>query len=166
VRLFFAIWPDRAARAALAGLAGHIVQVAGGRATPAESIHLTLEFLGEVEPERVELLHRIASQVHGRRFRICLDRVGSFRRARVGWAGSEKPPRQLVALQAELNARLRQDGFALEEREYSPHATLARKIERPLPRARIDAIEWPVGEFALVASAGGRYTTLASWPLG
>lgn len=166
MRLFFAIWPDRAARAALAGLAGQIVQVAGGRATPAENIHLTLEFLGEVEPERVALLQRIAAQVHARRFGISLDRVGSFRRARVGWAGSEKPTRQLVALQAELNARLRENGFALEEREYSPHATLARKIERPLPRARIDAIEWPVEEFALVASAAGRYTTLASWPLG
>lgn len=166
MRLFFAIWPDDAARAALAELAGQIVEVAGGRATPAQSIHLTLEFLGAVEPERAALLQRIAAEVRGRRFRIRLDRVGSFRRARVGWAGSEKPPRQLVALQAQLNARLRENGFALEEREYSPHATLARKIERPLPRARIDAIEWPVGEFALVVSAAGRYTTLASWPLG
>lgn len=166
MRLFFAIWPDDLARAALAGLAGQIVQQAGGRATPAENIHLTLEFLGAVEQERVALLQRVAAEVRGRRFRIRLDRVGSFRRARVGWAGSENPPPQLIALQAQLDARLRENGFALEEREYSPHATLARKIERPLPRARIDAIEWPVGEFALVVSAAGRYTTLASWPLG
>jgi 2'-5' RNA ligase len=142
------------------------VQVAGGRATPAEGIHLTLEFLGNVEAQRAALLERIAGEVRAPRFRVALDRVGSFRRARVAWAGAEEPPRQLIALQAELNARLRANGFDLEDRPYSPHATLARKIERPVPRARIDAIEWPVAEYALVASAGGRYTTLASWRLG
>lgn len=143
-----------------------MVRLAGGRATPAQSIHLTLEFLGDVEAERVPLLHRIAGEVRGRRFQLTLDRVGSFRRARVAWAGSEKAPHQLIALQADLNARLRENGFALEERPYSPHATLARKIERPVPRARIEAIEWPVTEYALVVSAAGRYTTLASWRLG
>ena len=142
------------------------MQVAGGRTTPAEGIHLTLEFLGNVEPGRVPLLQRIAGEVRGQRFRVVLDRVGSFRRARVAWAGSEEPPRHLIALQAELNARLRENGFGLEERAYSPHATLARKIERPVPRARIDAIEWPVAEYALVVSAAGRYTTIASWRLG
>ena len=166
MRLFFAIWPDDPARAALAELAGRLVQVAGGRTTPAEGIHLTLEFLGNVEPERVPLLRRLAGEVRGQRFRLALDRVGSFRRARVAWAGSEKAPHQLIELQADLNGRLRGNGFGLEERPYSPHATLARKIERPVPRARIGAIEWPVTEYALVVSAAGRYTTLASWRLG
>lgn len=140
--------------------------MAGGRATPTESIHLTLEFLGNVEPERVPLVERIAGEVRAGPFRVVLDRIGSFRRARVAWAGSDRPPLQLMALQADLNARLRGDGFELEERPYSPHATLARRIGRPVPRARIEAIEWPVTEFALVVSAAGRYTTLARWRLG
>lgn len=143
-----------------------MARTAGGRAAPGESIHLTLEFLGDVAPERVPLLHRIAAAVPGLRFRLALDRVGSFRRARVAWAGSDKPPRQLIALQADLAARLRENGFDLEVRAYAPHATLVRKIERAVPRARIEAIEWPVAEYALVVSAAGRYTTLASWRLG
>lgn len=166
MRLFFAIWPDDPGRAALAELAGRLVQVAGGRATPAESIHLTLEFLGHVEPERVPQIELIAGEVRARRFRVVLDRVGSFRRARVAWAGSDRPPRELMGLQADLHGRLRDNGFELEERPYSPHATVARKIERPVPRAPIDAIEWPVARFALVVSAAGRYATLASWRLG
>lgn len=141
------------------------MQVAGGRTTPAESIHLTLEFLGNVEPQRVPLVERIAGEARGRRFRVALDRVGSFRRARVAWAGSDKPPPPLIALQADLSGRLRENGFELEERDYSPHATLVRKIERAVPRAPIEAIEWPVEEYALVVSAAGRYTTLASWRL-
>lgn len=140
--------------------------VAGGRTTPAESIHLTLEFLGNVDPERVPLVERIAGEVRGRRFRVVLDRVGSFRRARVAWAGSQKAPPRLIALQADLRARLRAGGFGSEERDYSPHATLVRKVERPVPRAAIDAIEWPVAQYALVVSAAGRYTTLANWRLG
>ena len=62
--------------------------MAGGRATPTESIHLTLEFLGNVEPERVPLVERIAGEVRAGPFRVVLDRIGSFRRARVAWAGS------------------------------------------------------------------------------
>jgi RNA 2',3'-cyclic 3'-phosphodiesterase len=165
MRLFFAIWPDAAARAALAGLADQVAHVAGGRATGVESLHLTLEFLGQVAPERVPLVHRVAGAVRGRRLRIALDRVGCFRRARVAWAGSEGPPPSLVALQAALAARLRDGGFRVEERGYSPHVTLVRKIERPVERARIEPIEWPVAEFALVESVAGRYATLASWPL-
>ena len=166
MRLFFAIWPDRPAREALAGLGNRLAKASGGRATPGEKIHLTLEFLGEVEAGRVALLHRVAAEVRGRRFRVVLDRVGSFRRARVAWAGSDAPAPQLLALQGDLAGRLRDNGFALEQRPWSPHATLARKIERAVPRAAIEAVEWPVDEYALVASAGGRYETLASWRLG
>lgn len=142
------------------------MQVAGGRATPGGNIHLTLAFLGEVEPARVPLLHRAAGEVRGHRFRLALDRVGSFRRARVAWAGSGEPPPRLIELQADLSRRLRENGFEMEERDYAPHATLARKIERAVPRAPVEAIEWPVAEYALVVSAAGRYTTLASWRLG
>ena len=166
MRLFFAIWPDGAAREALADLGARLVQASGGRATPGENIHLTLAFLGEVEAARVPLLHRIAGEVRAGPFRLALDRVGSFRRARVAWAGAEAPPRELIALQADLSARLRGKGFELEERDYSPHATLARKIERAVPRAPVEAIGWQVEDYALVASAAGRYTTLASWRLG
>jgi 2'-5' RNA ligase len=166
VRLFFAIWPDDTAREALVALGTRLVQAAGGRATRSENIHLTLAFVGEVEGARVALLHRIAGEVRAGPFRLALDRVGSFRRARVAWAGADEPPRELMALQADLSTRLRGNGFALEERDYSPHATLARKIERAVPRAPVEAIEWPVAEYALVMSAAGRYTTLASWRLG
>ena len=32
--------------------------------------------------------------------------------------------------------------------------------------ARVEPVEWPVAEYGLVASAAGRYETLASWRLG
>lgn len=142
------------------------MQVAGGRATPAENIHLTLEFLGEIGEERLALLHDIAAAVRGRRFKLSMDRVGSFRRARVAWAGCESAAPQVMALQRDLSRRLRAEGFDLEDRPFAPHVTLLRKTEAAVPQARIDPIEWRVAEFALVASNAGRYATLARWRLG
>jgi 2'-5' RNA ligase len=56
-RMFFALWPDAAARAALAGLAAEVVRGGGGRAPAAANLHLTLAFVGAVAPERREALH-------------------------------------------------------------------------------------------------------------
>jgi RNA 2',3'-cyclic 3'-phosphodiesterase len=112
------------------------------------------------------LLQAIAAEVRGTRFALELDRVGSFRRARVAWVGCDSPPESIVALQAALSQRLRAAGFDLQDRPFAPHVTLVRKTLRAAPRARIEAIAWPVTEYALVASAAGRYATLASWRLG
>ncbi|MDH5265059.1 MAG: RNA 2',3'-cyclic phosphodiesterase, partial [Betaproteobacteria bacterium] len=57
-RLFFALWPDAAARAALADLARATANRYGGRAVPAANLHLTLVFLGEVDPARIAALRR------------------------------------------------------------------------------------------------------------
>ena len=166
-RLFFAVWPDDAAREKLAALAAEVVAEAGGRAVPAANVHLTLEFLGEVEEGRIPGLHAAADSVAGRAFELRLDRLGSFRRARVGWAGCARPPDRLLELQRELATALAAAGFALEDRPYAPHVTLARKIERPVRARELAPIAWRAHELALVLSESGkaRYTTIASWRL-
>jgi RNA 2',3'-cyclic 3'-phosphodiesterase len=166
-RLFFAVWPDAAAAAALSALAGQLVEACGGRPVPAAKLHLTLAFLGEVDAERTADLLRCV-RFRGRRFRLELDRVGGFRRARVAWAGPSTPPPELGALQEKLAARLAAGGFALEEREFNPHLTLARRIERALPGASVAPIAWEADEFTLVRSeiGTGRYHVVERWPLG
>jgi 2'-5' RNA ligase len=96
-----------------------------------------------------------------------LDHVGSFRRAAVAWAGMSDPPPALLQLQAKLVARLAERGFALEERPFTPHVTLARRIRRPVARAAIEAIAWEARELTLVRSESGtgRYTIIKRWPL-
>ena len=165
-RLFFAVWPDASAAAALARLAREVADAAGGRAVPAEKLHLTLAFLGEVEESRRHSLSDCARPLAGR-FRLDLNRVGSFRRARVGWAGASAPPRELIQAQEMLAGRLAAAGFALEERQYTPHVTLARRIERPIPPAGMAPIAWNASELTLVRSESGtgRYTVLERWPL-
>jgi RNA 2',3'-cyclic 3'-phosphodiesterase len=69
-------------------------------------------------------------------------------------------------LQAALAQGLAARGFALDERPFAPHLTLARKTGARLPPARIEPIAWDVREFALVRSRAGRYQSVASWRLG
>jgi 2'-5' RNA ligase len=167
MRLFFALWPGEAVRRALAGVAGPLAQLASGRPVPAANLHLTLAFLGEVAADRIVDLHEAAGTVRVARFEVVLDQVGSFRAARVAWAGASRMPAALASLQSSLDAALRARGFKLEDRAFAAHVTLARKIEKPVPRAAMPPIRWRPRDFALVHSqpGTGRYAVVESWPL-
>lgn len=166
-RLFFAVWPDPPAAEALAALAQVLAPPLEARATPREKIHLTLAFLGEVADADFARVLEAGDAVRGEVFALALDHVGSFRRAKVAWAGSDRAPDALVALNRELVAALARLSLPFEEREFAPHVTLARKIARPLPRTALpESISWRADAFSLVKSAGGRYESVASWDLG
>ena len=166
-RLFFAIWPDEGAAAALRALSAELQSRAGGRAVPPDKIHLTLAFLGEVAADRADDLVKAADKVREAPFELVLDRVGGFRRARVAWAGASEPPPALLSAERTLREALRARGFELEERPFKPHVTLVRKADRTLAPAAIEAVAWPVREIALVSSelGSGSYKTVATWPL-
>jgi RNA 2',3'-cyclic 3'-phosphodiesterase len=167
-RLFFALWPDERAREALARLAVDVGTVAQGKPVPAAKIHLTLSFLGEVAEERRDALRAAARAVRGTPLELVLDRLGSFRKARAAWAAASEVPAALTQLQSALEARLRERGFALEERPYRPHVTLARSIRAPLPAASIEPITMRCEALALVRTepGSGAYASLESWGLG
>jgi len=162
-RLFFALWPDAAARASLERLAQEASRRTGGRPVAAARLHLTLAFLGEVDPARIPALARASGGVDAEAFDLSLDRLGAFARARVAWAGCERPPAGLVAMQAQLERRVRDAGFATDDRPFAAHLTLARHVRACLPPERIVPVTWRVASFALVESVPGEcaYRTLA-----
>jgi RNA 2',3'-cyclic 3'-phosphodiesterase len=167
-RLFFALWPRPEAARALAALAEDLVRVCGGKPVPIEKMHITLAFLGEVRAEARPAAVSVASGLRGKAFDSALDRVGSFRGAGVAWAGMSEPPARLVTLQRKLTGALREAAFELEDREFTPHVTVARRIARPIPRASIPPIAWTAREMTLVRSetGTGRYVIEGSWELG
>lgn len=142
-----------------------MARAARGKPVPAANLHLTLAFLGEVDEARVGVLPALADAIETRAFRLDFDRVGSFPRAHVAWVGCAKAPAALIGLQAALARSLADGGFALEERAFAPHLTLARKTQGRLPARSIDPIGWRVEGFSLVRSRAGRYETAASWRL-
>jgi 2'-5' RNA ligase len=165
-RLFFAVWPGAGASRELAAVGASLAGLAGGKPMPREKIHMTLAFLGALDEERKGEAAAAAARVRACALRMTIDQVGSFRGARVAWAAPSRPVAELAALQANLAAELEARGFVLEDRAFTPHVTLVRKIAKPVPGAPMPPIEWVAAAFTLVESTGdGRYEVLETWGL-
>jgi site-specific recombinase XerD len=55
--------------------------------------------------------------------------------------------------------------FPIESRPYRPHVTLARRGQGAAPKRPIGQITWRASGYALVESAGGKYSVLQEWQL-
>src|SRR5262245_3926353 len=101
----------------------------------AENLHLTLRFLGEVDPvtlERVQEAMDVAAATVAP-FTVSLGGLGGFpggHAPRVLWAGVRAGGEGLVALHAALESALTARGIPGEGRAFHPHVTLGRARER------------------------------------
>ena len=96
-----------------------------------EGIHLTLKFLGDVDPGRIEgIAGKAEACVKGRGpFFIGIRGCGGFpnpRNPRVIWIGVEDPAGFLKEIQARLEQGMEEMDFTREERAYTPHLTIGR----------------------------------------
>jgi 2'-5' RNA ligase len=170
-RLFFALWLPEAVAAALHRHALDLVGSGPGRVMRADTLHLTLAFLGDVDETRLpELLSLGARVATGRtRFPLTIDRSGHWSHNRIDWAGCAIVPDALAGLVGELRAGLSAAGFQVEDRSFVPHVTLVRKrAGTPFP-SEIDVPSFEVDALRLVESKrgpdGANYMTIGRWPL-
>lgn len=96
-----------------------------------EGIHLTLKFLGETSATRVrEITKALSGSVAGHQeHELSLGKLGTFggrSNPRVLWVDLSGDVERTRALQESVDEALGGIGFAKEEREFSPHLTLAR----------------------------------------
>lgn len=168
LRLFFGLWPRPETAEALAQWAAPIARASRGRVTRAETIHLTLAFLGDVPEARLDDATRAARSVAFHPFRFRLDEARYWKHNRILWAGAGEVPGALPDLAASLAAALRGEGFTLEERSFVAHVTLARRGDRPAEIPALPPLDWPVREFVLVRSqpsaGGSNYAVLGRFP--
>jgi len=164
MRLFIAInFPDEV-KATVAKIRDNLKSAAGdGRFCFDETLHLTLIFLGEYDERQMETIKTVMGKTEFRPFIIVLDRAGFFKRddGNTWWIGL-KENSSLSALQADLSERLKQSGFTLETRKFTPHITLGRKIKMPVGfiPPKIKPIEFVVTSIELMKSEhiNGRLT--------
>jgi 2'-5' RNA ligase len=145
-----------------------------------ENLHVTLKFIGEAAPERLEAIRAALSAVHSAQpVELHFWRLGFFpndKRARVLWAGIEGSP-NLAAIAGDVDQHLEKAGFPRENRPFTPHLTLARFEPPGIAREVHAAVEknaarefgvLRTGEFHLIESklkpSGAEYTTLRSFP--
>ncbi len=105
-----------------------------GRFAQIQSLHLTLQFLGNIEEAKLagigEAIEDTAKEVASFHVEIC--QLGVFphlARPRVVWVGVE-PVDALKELQSKIQQRLERLGFPKENREFHPHLTLLRLKSR------------------------------------
>jgi 2'-5' RNA ligase len=162
-RLFLALWPGVATRAALVRCRDAIAPE-GAAPTADARLHLTLHFIGDVDAQRVPDLQR-ALRVPMHRFELVLDRVSR-------WPGgalvleSGAPAVALLELHEALRDALLAAGVPVERRPFRPHVTLARHAPPGEPAAPVPALRWPVSTYVLVRSQLGpspRYCRLCRY---
>jgi RNA 2',3'-cyclic 3'-phosphodiesterase len=149
-RLFIALWPEPEVCQVLQAWSRQWLGVAAARPMPAQRLHLTLHFLGDVPRERLPGL-QAALALPFRPF------VLTFGRAAL-WPGGiavlepERLPAPLVRLHGAIGEALQRMALPTEARPFRPHVTLARHAGTAPPPATGPRIRWRVRGFALVAS--------------
>jgi 2'-5' RNA ligase len=96
-----------------------------------EGIHLTLKFLGDIEPAQIDgIADRLAAAARGYgSVSLSAKGIGVFphlRRPRVLWTGLAGDVRRLSELQGRVDAGLAEAGFRREKRSFKGHLTLGR----------------------------------------
>jgi 2'-5' RNA ligase len=125
-RLFVALRPPKAIRGRLLGAMGG---VPGARWQDDAQLHLTLRYIGEVEPHAAEDVALVLGSVRHAPVELRLDGCGVFDDSRgrpnAIWAGVS-PREPLAALHRKVDAAIVRAGLEPERRAYLPHITLAR----------------------------------------
>jgi len=183
VRSFVAVLlPDRV-RAGLAAVSVELRGQTRGLAwVRADNLHLTLRFLGELEPRMLEPVREAVAAAAAAvpPFTVSLGGLGGFpsgRAPRVLWASIAAGAAELGTLYVALELALVARGLPGESRPFHPHVTLARARD-PRGAGDLGSVlgagpafgEVRVGTLHLMRSdlgpRGSRYSVLAEVPLG
>ncbi len=112
-----------------------------------DGMHLTLRFIGDLDPRQAEDVDDVLSGVSGRPFALRLKGLGTFGRPlRSLWVGAE-PNAALSALAEKVDAALGRLRLDMDKRKFTPHVTLARFREPPGPA--LESYMQTHGDFAL-----------------
>lgn len=173
VRAFVAIPVPEPQRRQLGAHLEECARLAPGyRWVPPDNLHLTLRFLGSLDPATLDRLEEELVAVRGGGFRLGLDGRGTFgpRSApRVIWLGLAAGADESAQLASAIEAASRTVGLEPADRPFRAHLTLARS--RPdAPRLPAlpepPALEpWIVDDFVLYESRLGGRNAAAYVPL-
>ena len=168
-RVFFALWPSAAIQQKLHAIAKQLQPECKARVMRTETLHLTLQFIGNIKRADLPKLIAAASKVATPPFTLELEKVAFWKHNHIAYATLKNHAPMLNELVAALKTLLAAQGVVYADTQFSAHVTLMRNVEHTLQAQDFAAIEWQVDSFVLVESEitdqGARYRILHQWPL-
>lgn len=168
-RLFLALIPDAVVQQKMASLISALPIERDCRKMPTKNIHLTLVFIGSFPVSLRDQLTRRIGEVPGSSFELVFERLVYHKRRQMLWLEA-MVPECLGEFVSGLRRAISEFDVAIEERPFSAHVTLVRKLRHFLrDRVEFEPIVWPVTEYALVRSktysSGAEYEVLERFRL-
>jgi 2'-5' RNA ligase len=161
MRLFLALWPDARTRAAISNWQQAWSWPPMAALVPAERLHLTLHFIGNVPQERLpQLVCGLA--VDSERFQFSLDQ-GEIWPNSVAVLQPQRTPREMSELHRKLAGALRKLDLPVESRPFRPHVTLARRARAAVAPVHEAGVHWEASDGYVLAQSlpgGGGYEIL------
>jgi len=168
MRLFFALWPNDEARSQITDNRKCFdLKSEKSRLVSSDNFHVTLHYIGNVTRDQMYCLGRQAKQVNAKSFDLSLDYTGHFKKPKVFWFGCRRIPQALIELHNNLGREISECEFTPDSRPFSPHVTVARKINQEPEPAVIKPVHWHIDRFVMVESVsvfgGVRYEVVESY---
>jgi 2'-5' RNA ligase len=158
-KLFAGISLDDPARTRCVGVSNELRKAGfAARYETAEKLHVTLAFLGFVDPERTDAVGAALERVAARRksFELTLDKLGAFpyeTKPRVVYVGARAQGAEFRALANDLRGEYARLGFEFRD-DAIAHVTIARvkASKRSLPFSDFEPIKLRVNALTLFES--------------
>jgi 2'-5' RNA ligase len=163
-RLFVVLRPDVKVRHELTLLqARPEIREAVRRTVPAKNIHITLQFLGDVDALQQPALEARLAEFVFEPFTLILDRVGYWPRPGILWLGPRKMLRAFNVAVQRLSNQLHALGYQADGRCFKAHVTLAWNA-RAAEHFVFSPVTWYAETMVLAVSErlpqGARYTVI------
>jgi 2'-5' RNA ligase len=169
VRVFFALWPEPAIQRKLHTIAKQHQLKCDARVMRTETLHMTLQFIGNIKHTQLPELIKAADNVScALPFALELDTLSFWKHNRIGYATCATHIPALDKLVAALQQVLTKANVTFDNTKFSPHVTLLRNVEHILAAQNFTPVAWQVNSFVLVESVTTnqrtQYRILREWP--
>ena len=166
--MFFALWPEPAIQRKLHTIAKQYQAECDARVMRTETLHMTLQFIGNIKRTQLPELIKAADKVScPRPFELDLDTLSFWKHNRIGYATCSTHMPALDKLVAALQQALTEANVIFDNTKFNPHLTLLRNVEHILAAQNFTPVTWQVNSFVLVESVtakqGTQYRILREW---
>jgi RNA 2',3'-cyclic 3'-phosphodiesterase len=168
-RLFFAVELSPDIQTQLLSLQHRYLELKA-RPIPADNLHITLNFLGDVSEKKLEsILDNFRAPPFGP-FEVLTSQLVYWPKPGILAVSIDDPQTQLNQCKKHIDEQLSQiDFFQLDKKTYVPHITLFRNVEQPPKTFFAIAASIKASAVSLMVSQNSRngvyYQTVESWPL-